>query len=230
MGVIHRFLIALIIGGLAVYAVSQYDPLTTRDKIERAVLSNDSEELSAVLDEGEVNCQQHFAFEWGMAEPILIYLTKRINDRWLSSSSDKLKEKYREMVGILVSRCIGINDKTQNDGITALQWAMSLGDEMVARRLIEFGANLNAQDSFGRTALFYSERFALRRVGLFGDPFPKLRRMATLLVENGADPNVLDEEGRCVAMVNAEFFTSVPELRKLLLFERLGLTRELCEL
>ena len=52
----------------------------------------------------------------------------------------------------------------------------------MARRLLELGANVNAQESEGRTPLLYSV--------MNGDT-----RLTRLLLEHGADPNQKDGHG-----------------------------------
>ncbi|KAM0264307.1 hypothetical protein ACHAQJ_000797 [Trichoderma viride] len=62
-------------------------------------------------------------------------------------------------------------------------WAILNGHQAVIQLLVEKGADINAKDSFGRTALFIAAR--------------KCRyAIARLLIEKGADINAKDDEGR----------------------------------
>ncbi|XP_063420660.1 ankyrin repeat domain-containing protein 34B-like [Mytilus trossulus] len=55
---------------------------------------------------------------------------------------------------------------------------------MLINLLIKGGANINAQDMKGRSALMYAVRHVLAT------------DIIQMLLDNGADPNILDDEGR----------------------------------
>ena len=74
---------------------------------------------------------------------------------------------------------------------TLLMDAVNFGQINIARRLIREGANVNARDYLGWTALRYGE---------------DNRKMAEMLIENGADINTEDNDG--------DTFLSCPLLRK----------------
>ncbi|MBF0447930.1 MAG: ankyrin repeat domain-containing protein [Magnetococcales bacterium] len=62
-------------------------------------------------------------------------------------------------------------------GQTALMWAVINGEELIATRLIEAGADVNATDWWGRSALSYALTY-------------NHRRLIGLLIEHGANLSV----------------------------------------
>jgi len=86
-------------------------------------------------------------------------------------------------------------------GITALMYAAEVGSPDAMRLLIDAGADVNAQNAFGSTALMWS----------VADP-AKVR----LLLDHGADVNTVAKSGRS-ALVVAAFTNPSAEVVKLLL-------------
>ena len=93
------------------------------------------------------------------------------------------KEKRLE----LIKNCENINVQGGMDE-TALIYATHIGNEEIARLLIENGANLNLQDKEGKTALMHAIQHDY------------LKEIAKLLVEKGANLNLQDKEGLTVVM------------------------------
>ena len=71
-----------------------------------------------------------------------------------------------------------------NDGMTALHWAVVAHRPETARVLLAAGADVNAVDHFGYTPLHYAATID------FGDS-----STATALLQAGADPNIKDNKG-----------------------------------
>ena len=93
------------------------------------------------------------------------------------------KEKRLE----LIKNCENIN--VQGDrGETALIWATHIGNEEIARLLIENGAKLDIQDEDDKTALMHAIQHDY------------LKEIAKLLVEKGTNLNLQDKEGMTAVM------------------------------
>ena len=86
-----------------------------------------------------------------------------------------------------------------NEGWTALMWALEYGHTEVVKLLIEEGADVNAKDKKGFTALMYSSREGNTEI-------------VKLLIEAGADVNAKDKDGFTAFMWAFES----KEIRKLL--------------
>ena len=109
---------------------------------------------------------------------------------------------HLEIVRFLVERDgATVNAAQTDDGYTALMWASQMGYLEIVRLLVHrAGLNINAADSHGYTALHLACSGGLEAV-------------AGLLVSRGADPSLLDNQGR-----SALFFaqTSAARLQALL--------------
>jgi ankyrin repeat protein len=71
-----------------------------------------------------------------------------------------------------------------NDGMTALHWAVVAHHPEAVKALLTAGADVNAVDHFGYTPLLYAATID------FGDA-----ETATMLLQAGADPNIKDKKG-----------------------------------
>jgi ankyrin repeat protein len=95
-----------------------------------------------------------------------------------------------------------------NCGRTPLFWAISRGDEEIASLLLEHGADPNIYDDDGYTPLrkaLEKRRQVNNRVKerLMNRAKETLITSATLLLDNGADPNIPDKKGQTVLLVAA---------------------------
>ena len=84
---------------------------------------------------------------------------------------------------ILKSRIVNINARSYH-GYTALMWASEYGNLEAAKLLIENGADVNAKDKYGDTALIEAGHL----------------EVVKLLIENGADVNAKNEDGKTALM------------------------------
>lgn len=76
----------------------------------------------------------------------------------------------------------GVNARTRlSNGETFLMQAVNMRPE-TAKLLIQSGADVNAKDDFGRTALMYAAKFYNAR-------------LVKTLLDHGADPNAMDRSG-----------------------------------
>jgi ankyrin repeat protein len=91
---------------------------------------------------------------------------------------------YPAVVQALLKTGVDANAKDQ-DGMTALHWAVLAHHADLVEILKAGGANVNATDRFGYTPLFYAASVD------FGDA-----ETARALLRAGADPNVKDKEGK----------------------------------
>jgi ankyrin repeat protein len=71
-----------------------------------------------------------------------------------------------------------------NDGMTALHWAVVAHHPEAVKALLAAGADVNAVDHFGYTPLLYAATID------FGDS-----ETVTTLLKAGADPNIKDKKG-----------------------------------
>jgi ankyrin repeat protein len=91
-----------------------------------------------------------------------------------------------DFVIVLLGRGAAINQAdTYRGHVTSLQYAAQRGHLATIRTLVEHGANLNAQDQWGYTALWYA---ATCHGGH--------RDIVDFLLRSGADPALADSEGR----------------------------------
>jgi len=93
------------------------------------------------------------------------------------------REKYYDMMRLLLENGAYPNGKTTTDEETALIILAASGDEVGLALLLEFGANVNLTDKQGRTALMKAA--AARK-----------SRVVKILIDNGADIYATDYTGR----------------------------------
>jgi ankyrin repeat protein len=98
-----------------------------------------------------------------------------------------------EMVKILLSAKADIREKDQ-DGLTALHWAVLADHPDVVKTLAAHGADLNPVDRFGYTPLLYAAHVD------FGDA-----DTAKALLAAGADTKVKTKDGKTAAMLAQEY-------------------------
>src|SRR5690349_2198908 len=111
-----------------------------------------------------------------------------------------IRENNLTQLKMLLDQKAGAN-VGDNRGITPLMYAAEVGSVDAMRLLIDRGADVNAQNAFGSTALMWSA----------ADP-AKVR----LLLEHGADANTAAKSGR-TALIVAGFTNPSAEVVRLLL-------------
>lgn len=87
--------------------------------------------------------------------------------------------------------------------MTPLLLAASAGSAAECRALLKNGANINARDNFGRTALHWAAECGETEC-------------VKLLLEDGAEIEAVDDYGRNAAAHAALFRLPIPEITKLL--------------
>jgi ankyrin repeat protein len=94
-----------------------------------------------------------------------------------------VREKYYEMMRLLLEHGAYPNGKSLPDQATAVMIASSNGDETALALLLEFGADVNLTDKQGRTPLMKAAS-------------TRKSRVVRILIENGADIFATDYTGR----------------------------------
>ena len=95
---------------------------------------------------------------------------------------------HHKVVGVLLDHHAGINLKTIN-GYTALMHASSAGHHEVVKMLLDRHADVNAQNNEGNTAL---HKLLMKRIT------PNIVNIVKLLLSQGGDPEILNEENKTV--------------------------------
>ena len=111
------------------------------------------------------------------------------------------KDEARRLLGLGAD----VNAKNEEHDEAAIILAAKSGDAEMIALLINEGAELNARDDEGRTALFFAEVSSQ----VFGS-----------LITAGADPKIKDNEGNTILMYKVAGSASAAEVDKLL---RLGI-------
>jgi ankyrin repeat protein len=103
-----------------------------------------------------------------------------------------------DAIEFLLAHNVPIDQKTEY-GSTALHVAVCGGYEDLVDYLIGHGADVNARDStMGKTPLHYA-------IDLIRYGWDSLLKMAELLLERGADPNIKDNNGKTAWHLAREF-------------------------
>lgn len=101
------------------------------------------------------------------------------NGRGVPVLHEAVRRKKMELAHLLVDAGAPVDDHAGDDGSTPLHWAAKAGDAELTRFLLESGANVDAPDASGRTAL----QWVLLRAGsAWEDP----REVIRLLLSAGA--------------------------------------------
>jgi ankyrin repeat protein len=95
------------------------------------------------------------------------------------SSEEKIKQ--------LIALGADVNMIREDNGMTALMYAVQCSETKLIEFLINSGANVDAQDYDGRTALMYAARSSRKAI-------------VQLLIKLGADVNATDNQGRTALM------------------------------
>jgi ankyrin repeat protein len=93
-----------------------------------------------------------------------------------------------------------VNARDNENGMTPLMRAAMEQDEEAARKLIENGADVNARDGDGRTALMLAQNFSMTSPSLPDN-------MSALLISSGADVNARDKNGRTALFYAVDSFS-----------------------
>ena len=127
--------------------------------------------------------------------------------KWYSAYDSDVAKKVAD----LIEKGADINLQDNEMGYTPLIWAASRGKNDTAKKLIEYGADVNKTDKAGRTALMHA---VINREEI----------MTALLLRNGAFVNARDFAGFTSAMYAAE--NDDTEIFKLLMDEKIDLSIE----
>jgi ankyrin repeat protein len=109
----------------------------------------------------------------------------------------------RELAEILTAHRSGLDDKDA-DGKTVLHSAVDADDVDAVEALIAHGADLEARDRWGNTALWRAVY-----------QLPGSRRMVTTLLDRGADPHTANNHGATPAGLAGKIGRSHPALAPL---------------
>jgi hypothetical protein len=104
----------------------------------------------------------------------------------LAAKGDVAALSARVEQGLAVNRLVGLEGVRLPDGrpheVTLLQWAVAMDDPVAVESLLKVGADPDVLDSTRRTALIYATT-------------AKHPRILALLLEHGADPNIIAKAG-----------------------------------
>jgi ankyrin repeat protein len=114
---------------------------------------------------------------------------------------DAVKAKDKAAVAALLQKKVDVN-AAENDGTTALHWAVAQDDLDLAERLIRAGAKVNAKNDYGSTPM--------SEAAIVGNP-----KMLEKLLEAGANADSANADGQTALMLVAR--TGNVEAAKVLL-------------
>jgi len=97
-------------------------------------------------------------------------------------SAENVEYQIDKMIALANKNGISVND-ADNNGTTPLMKALSVGQKMVALKLLAAGAKVNQRDKKGQTALYYINWYKNSDL------------MAKMLIAWGADAGVKDNDG-----------------------------------
>ena len=124
----------------------------------------------------------------------------------------------KEIAGFLIARGADINSNMCGPGYTPLHWAVIYDNVEVVELLVKKGAKVDMKDIEGRTPLHWSAAMTSR---------PRsYRRITGLLIDNGADSNLTDNDGSTPVIVALKDYDNLQgiDTAKLLMQKGAGVT------
>lgn len=138
----------------------------------------------------------------------------------LEAMKSKSKQRNRDLLASIIMRDIArarellkqaadVHSRDREHNETALMLAVKFANAEMVQLLLDAGANVNARDDWGRSALFYA---------------PVTSEAFEALLGGGADIHARDNEGNTILMWNVSQSAGLAEVEKLL---RLGVDQNL---
>ncbi len=216
----------LIAGGADIFATNTQNNSPLRvsftNKKARAWLLN---EMTAQMKDGAANTPLHYAAEWKYKNAILLLFEKGADARAKNANGETaifnaVKSDSPTIIELLAENGCPVDSRFQdardNLGNTPLHAAVKFNSKNAAKKLVELGVDVDAQNVSGRTALADSCRAgneelshllidsgadvdatdALGRTALMDAVFQKNEKMVDLLLNAGANVSVQDISGR----------------------------------
>jgi len=119
-------------------------------------------------------------------------------------ATQRTDHSLASILRLLSVKGIEINAKSDYlDGYTALHMAVKLGKSDILKILLDHGADINAINTKGETALI---------VGATCSPWEKYQQVIHILVERGANIETVDEDGNTAIMVAAKHWNKSLEV------------------
>ena len=106
---------------------------------------------------------------------------KQIDEDGLSAIDIAIKFKREDVIDFCVKHGMNVNDTSRPSGITPIVLAACFNNTKIVEQLINYGAEINAQDNNGMSAKDYAKKLGQKK-------------MVTFLHERGAKHNRYPEE------------------------------------
>lgn len=174
----------------------------SENELLKAVSDSDVQNVRALLERG-VSANARYKSGNNATEPtiLLISVSRDIVIAKMNEHASRGSKGYGrdiEIVNLLLDHGADVNAKEKSSGLTALMQAVIRGQYEMAKILLERGADVDAKAADGETAL----ALALRTTREDAHPdVPSRIQMADLLVRNGANVNVADNNGWTPLMI-----------------------------
>ncbi len=104
-----------------------------------------------------------------------------------------VRQNDLELLQYLIERSVDLNAQESEDGLTPLMVAIEEGNSEIANVLIQNGANLDAQNDYGDTALTLAVEQSHQ--------LKKIVPLIKLLIEKNADINLQNNEGKTALVI-----------------------------
>ena len=105
----------------------------------------------------------------------------QVDDDGLSAIDIAIKFKREDVIDFCVKNGMNVNDTSRPSGITPIMLAACFNNTDIVQKLIDYGADINAQDNNGMSAKDYAKKLGQKR-------------MVTFLEEYGAKHNLYSEK------------------------------------